>query len=566
MQLKPCFFASAFASLLFSNYITPVYAKEQYALLIGIGKYEHQPTLEGPPNDVALLKETLIKQWHFKPDHIQVLLDQQATKKDILNGFNQLEKTSHAGDEVFIYYSGHGISPSTPGVGQFNLPANSGALLPWETPSKEADPQGFKDSLIIPKKDLKEQALLKLNKNRQVFVALDTCYSANTMRGLGKHKQGADILDSRSPFTPEKVKYGDKDRTEDNDEYSYKENIILLSAASADEVARDIKEEHLPQFPTLSGRPQGVFSDALIGVLQCNIPADSNRDQRIDYSELTQAVRDYLKAKHQTQTPHLLPSLMDDSEHNITKRTVFGVQGCPKTTTPEPVTKLKVHLEAEAQKLQDAVSSMSHVVLTDAEQADLTVQVHNGAYRLLNGMHDVVTSETQHMTTEQLKNRIKQEAIVHKLSATQRQQKDFNINLELAGQRSGLIRYEGERFTLTAQSEKSAYWLLLDVQADGSVTVLYPISNAENALQPAPKAFKLPTNNPPIKVQPPFGIDHLLAFAFTEPPRWLPQFMGKTLELGNKDFDQLIQHLDTTHSSYSFIDLDMLTFAKSNHP
>jgi hypothetical protein len=83
------------------------------ALLIGVVSGEG-PDLKGPPNDIFNVREFLIHHCGFKQENITVLLQSSSnaqswpTRKNILNGFAQLVKTSKPHDVNFIQFSGHG--------------------------------------------------------------------------------------------------------------------------------------------------------------------------------------------------------------------------------------------------------------------------------------------------------------------------------------------------------------------------------------------------------------------------------------------------------------------------
>ncbi len=82
------------------------------ALLIGISDYSASglPNLPGAKNDVERMAEVLRKRFGFSgaQDSITTLLDAQATHRGIAQAFATLREKSHPGDQVFVYYSGHG--------------------------------------------------------------------------------------------------------------------------------------------------------------------------------------------------------------------------------------------------------------------------------------------------------------------------------------------------------------------------------------------------------------------------------------------------------------------------
>jgi len=78
------------------------------ALLIGINKYKAVPGLQGSVNDVQTMREILMTRWNFQPANIQMLLDEQATRANILAALENLVAISGPDDVVYVHYSGHG--------------------------------------------------------------------------------------------------------------------------------------------------------------------------------------------------------------------------------------------------------------------------------------------------------------------------------------------------------------------------------------------------------------------------------------------------------------------------
>ncbi len=77
-----------------------------YALIIGNNHYQHWPPLQTAQHDAQRLQEVLTRQYTFDPEHVRLVLD--ATRVDLLKGFDWLKRQSHPEDHVLIYYAGHG--------------------------------------------------------------------------------------------------------------------------------------------------------------------------------------------------------------------------------------------------------------------------------------------------------------------------------------------------------------------------------------------------------------------------------------------------------------------------
>ena len=84
-------------------------AQERYALLIGIGQYPDSSGwgLIHGDNDVVIIRSFLLTQG-FSEENITELTNESATKRAIINAFDDLRRRARRGDVVYIHYSGHG--------------------------------------------------------------------------------------------------------------------------------------------------------------------------------------------------------------------------------------------------------------------------------------------------------------------------------------------------------------------------------------------------------------------------------------------------------------------------
>lgn len=79
---------------------------KNYFLGIGIDKYKTWPILNNAKNDVIKFSELLKTKYGF--DSTFLLLDEQATRKNIINNIREFLKKTGPNDNVVIYLSGHG--------------------------------------------------------------------------------------------------------------------------------------------------------------------------------------------------------------------------------------------------------------------------------------------------------------------------------------------------------------------------------------------------------------------------------------------------------------------------
>jgi tetratricopeptide (TPR) repeat protein len=84
------------------------------AVLIGVQSHQHLPAirLQGPRNDLHLMRDVLEQRCGFRADDIQVLFDEDATHDRVLGELAALARSAQATDVILIYFTGHSTSGS----------------------------------------------------------------------------------------------------------------------------------------------------------------------------------------------------------------------------------------------------------------------------------------------------------------------------------------------------------------------------------------------------------------------------------------------------------------------
>ncbi|MDM8555825.1 caspase family protein [Desulfococcaceae bacterium HSG7] len=183
-------------------------AAGKYALLIGIDKYEGKPfkPLKGTHNDVALIKELLIRRFLMPKENITVLLDENATHNGIRKEFQRLAAKLKKGDMAYIHYSGHGSytcdlnDDEDPAWGKDSTWVCYGVRKREKTEksdctavkealrkkpsvaSRATDPQKLNDYDILDDEINSWLAALEQKTDQIIFVS-DSCHSGTVMRG-----------------------------------------------------------------------------------------------------------------------------------------------------------------------------------------------------------------------------------------------------------------------------------------------------------------------------------------------------------------------------------------------
>ena len=147
------------------------------ALLIGVDAYRHVSGLLGAPvNDAREMKSFLIRHLGYQDSDIRMLLDADATRDNILAAIaDWLVGTTRRGDEVFLYFSGHGFQEADESGDEAD--GRDETLVPFDTfvtPDRE---------LVGMVTDDEVNALLQPLRDRIVHVVLDSCHSGTATKG-----------------------------------------------------------------------------------------------------------------------------------------------------------------------------------------------------------------------------------------------------------------------------------------------------------------------------------------------------------------------------------------------
>lgn len=201
-----------------------------YAVVIGISSYPHLQSLKYSDDDAYQIYAFLRSPQGgaIQDNQIKLLIDEAATKENILAAFNEVANKADSNDVIFVYYSGHGLE---------------GKFLP-------IDFNGYSNYLahkqithILDKSDAKHK----------ICIA-DACYSGS-------------LLASRAPNLK-------------NDLQAYYNKLDTSEGGTAFIMSSKKKEISLEAH----GLRQGVFSHYILRGL--NGEADKNQDEWITVEEL----------------------------------------------------------------------------------------------------------------------------------------------------------------------------------------------------------------------------------------------------------------------------------------
>ena len=150
-----------------------------HTLLIGVSENKYSSNkLNGCENDVKEIKRSLqeLAAGRFKEERYEILLNQQATRKNIVQAFhNQLISPAQPGDYVVFYFSGHGgqeIAP--PELSEYEADGKLEGLVCYDS-HKEGVPK-------LIDKELRYLIYLLSQKQCDIITIFDCCHSGDNTR------------------------------------------------------------------------------------------------------------------------------------------------------------------------------------------------------------------------------------------------------------------------------------------------------------------------------------------------------------------------------------------------
>ena len=179
-----------------------------HAIVIGVSNYrEKLPQADFADNDARLVSKYLTQVLGYQDENVVTIINDRAAKGDFEKYIeswlpNRVEK----GDEVFIYYSGHGAPNPTTG---------DAYLVPYD-----GDPTYLEKTAYPIKKMYTQLAMLPTNK---ITVVMDSCFSGAGGRSV--------------------IAKGAKPLVTIVDGGALPSNIVVLSASAGDQISHSYDEK-----------------------------------------------------------------------------------------------------------------------------------------------------------------------------------------------------------------------------------------------------------------------------------------------------------------------------------
>ncbi|HTB90008.1 MAG TPA: caspase family protein [Steroidobacteraceae bacterium] len=494
------------------------------ALLVAVGQFRDPALksfeLKGPAIDIDSVQQTLTTQWGFAPADVLALRDQEATRERILAEISALEKRTVKGDTVLIYFSGHGTSANADD-NSFDLPYATGAWVPYDLDYSSLP--AAKKSLVVGRRDLVPRLKRLDEGGRWVVVVSDSCYSGQVVRSFGQTFSHTRFLPMNSRDLGVAHVAAPISARPQPPPYPY-QHVILLSGASDSETGADISTpQALQQAPTLDGKYHGAFTDAFLRLLKGQLLPGA-----FNYAQAREAMNSFLEHRSFAQHPQLLPAIAEDPQDvgsnlflGMNSPAMPNIETAPVQNTGREV--LHIRLEKIGAALRAKVAAIPGVSIVEAG-GDLALRQTGEQVQLMGPAGDPVTSAAA--DDPSLLKRIAAQAWLNRAVPTGSDKLGLRADTDPGSRGNTYVQCES--FVFEVRLQKPAYVMLLDLDSQGYLTVLYPAGPLERRVVPSGVATAIPGADPKdhIVVTPPFGTDFVTVMAFEKQPAFFVELTG----------------------------------------
>ena len=485
----------AVAAIAVVAHAEPTYATQR-ALLIGVGDYIGvENDLDGPPHDVAAMRDVLTSRLGFAPGDIVALVDQAATRQGILDALDTLVGEAREGDFVFIYLSGHGTSAFDAAGAALSLSADTGAFVPADYPFA-GSPEDRRAALLIGTRDVRPRLEAIDRRGVSGMVVVDSCFSANSARSFYATEiltyrvvnSGLEYL-GEFPMVPGASKAP----------YPYR-RIVTIAASGKSEKAVDWGERYTDR--THDGKPHGAFTDSLLRVLKSLGDADADHDETVTNRELFNALAARMRQPDVPHSPKFQPSRAEDP--GLGDSPAF--RHAELLTAPQPPARpLGVHLAGAFPLVRATVADTATLMTADEQDHDIRVERAPRAVRLLTRHGDQIMLAS---SEQEAADALRQQPWIRRLIGTANSAQRFEVSMPIA---QGETYAEGDVLHLAVSADRPCHLLVVAVAADGTFRVLHPTRSFFAVGADTEVRFQA-------RVDTPLGIDHVVAVAFLQPP------------------------------------------------
>ena len=312
-------------------------AGKHYALLVGCTKYNDKlaKSLEGPANDVKLVRDTLTQYFGFKPEDCLTLSEEAAasqpdrgeklrpTRANIQREFETLINHSKSGDQVFILLGGHGSRQ--PDHEPFDEPDGfDEVFLPADAEPYDPQTETFPNCIVDD--EFHDWVTKLADTGAAICVVVDACHSGTMLRSLVEDVVRDVKLED---FTSQDARDAAVKRARERKLTAQEERSPLALQTLKGRVvgiyaARNDECEIETPLPTLAdGKKKEMYGLLSYTLCQILTPKQAGAGRPLTYREAVQRVRERYLAMGRSSAPTPLVEGPDAD------REVFGVKQWP---------------------------------------------------------------------------------------------------------------------------------------------------------------------------------------------------------------------------------------------
>jgi hypothetical protein len=482
----PALFGSAHAGA----QLAPAGSGSIHALVIGADHYATRRTLRGAVADARDIEQAL-RAGGIRD--LTVLINEQATRREVVTAIDRLIDGARAGDLVIISFAGHG------------------SQMPERV--KGSDPDGMDEVFVLPAFDEHGVATAERLLDKEINVWLkrieskgaytlflaDTCHGGGLTRdvdlraGEMSYRQTvislAPLDDALTPIST------DRDRMHQPEEFDR-----LTFLAAADKWTK-VPELRIEGQPTLRGALSYALARALEGAADRDGDGRTTRRELFEYAR--QLVQQYSQSRQNIHTePNRRTDLIDAP---VFRR--LGAREQPSPALAQERGRWTVRIAVLNGSVEDLAGvepyfAKAEVVSSD-QQPELIWDAADG--QVVGRLGDVVARGIRQRDIADVLDRTAAVAFVASLS-------------ELRPQRIMLLpsnkhHRDGEKVTFRTEDVKDRSIILFNIASNGTIQLLYPKRWGEGL--PSRSAVKELTDE--IVVRAPYGADHVVAIVSERP-------------------------------------------------
>lgn len=475
---------------------TPAAAASLWGVVIGVDDYQYVQKLDGAVDDARDIAQALHK---AGARNVQLLINGAASRDAVLAAWMDVVSRAEPGDTVVFSFAGHGAQLHRDALGAMHR----FVLLPGFNSEGPGTYERIEDAEF--------GGMFRSVPRLNIVFVIDSCNAGTMTRSYGKPSFKVRAV-TVPPLRDDRLK-GKVPAPSFGKEVTLP-NVAHLGAVPADELDPEI---------LIDGKPRGALSYAVSRAFEGM--ADTDRDGRIEAPELDSYLRAVVAERTDGQQhPHL--AIRDEWTLTLKEEVLPKNSDVASSFPLQPVTVAIVNAgESGEEKLAQMLNG---VRLTKEEEARFVWDVARGEIRTRLG--DVVSYANRGQNGQRgfsrfsgpgpakgdaLQDLPTVQKVIDKMAVVESIKKEADkeaIPLRLVP--DDKLHYLGAAVTFMVGSRSHSYLTIFNLASDGTVGFLYPLQqggNKDPMQVPLGAEYRLA-----IRVEPPFGADHLVAIASDE--------------------------------------------------